>query len=359
MLVTDDNSRSPRLLLVLASNKRRGAEVLGERLAEGLSSVGWLVNTVCLTQTDDTVTVKAEPLTNVDAATQGRFHPSLVRALRACVDSFSPDVVLANGGSTLRYSVLAMVGMTVPLAYTAIGEPTYWVRAGLSRMLNRVLLRRTGVIVAVSRRTRDQLVELDAALSDRISVVRPGLPESFLDAESSTGSGPLRLVQVGSLSLEKDPMLSLDVVAHVPDVRLRLVGSGPLQEELAQRTRELGLSARVEFLGPVDDVTPHFAWADALLLTSVTEGLPGVVLEAAAASTPAVGVDVGGVGEAIADGVTGVVVNRDVESLVAAVQVLDRVELREMGDAARTRVQVEFGFDETVSRYSEILSDLA
>jgi len=347
------------LLLVLASNKRRGAEVLGERLAGGLVDTGWQVDVVSLTTTRDPVTVNAEPLTGIDAAAQGRFRPQLARALRARISSFSPQVVLANGGSTLRYSVLAMVGMAVPLVYTAIGEPAYWVRAGLSRTINRVLLRQTNAIVAVSRRTKDQLVDLDAALSERISVVRPGLPEISVDAGASTGSGPLRLVQVGSLSPEKDPMLSLDVVANVPDVRLRFVGSGPLQKELAQRTEELGLTDRVEFVGPVDDVTSHFAWADALLLTSATEGLPGVVLEAAAASTPAVGVDVGGVGEAITDGATGVVVDRNIESLVAAVQALDRVELREMGDAARTRVQVEFGFDETVSRYSEILSDLA
>jgi len=136
------------------------------------------------------------------------------------------------------------------------------------------------------------------------------------------------------------------------------VGSGPLEARLAERADELGLADRVDFIGSVDDVYPHLLWADALLLTSKTEGLPGVVLEAAATSTPTVGVDVGGVGEAIKSGVTGLVVDRDVEALVAAIETLDHAELRNMGDAARKHVETEFAFDQTVQRYSEILSGL-
>jgi len=352
------DSGAPKLLLVVTSNKRRGAEVLGERLAAGLSDMGWLVEAVSLTRSRDSSTVNVEPLTEIDPAAQGRFSRSIVRALRQRLTSFSPDVVLANGGSTLRYGALATLGRPTPLAYTAIGESSYWIRSGLSRTANRALLRRTATIIAVSQRTMDQLVELDGTLAGRVSVVRPGLPETTLDTPPSENSGPLRLVQVGSLSSEKDPALALEAVAQVPDVMLRFVGSGPLEAGLAERADELDLTDRVEFFGSVDDVFPHFFWADALLLTSKTEGLPGVVLEAAATSTPTLGVDVGGVGEAIENGVTGLVVDRNVGSLVGAIASLDRVDLREMGDAARVRVETDFALKDTIRRYSEILSGL-
>ena len=126
---------------------------------------------------------------------------------------------------------------------------------------------------------------------------------------------------LGSLTAEKDPLAALDAVERagrsVP-VRMRVVGGGAQERVLGEKVERCGLGAEVELVGVVADVLPHLEWADVLILTSATEGLPGAVLEAAFAGLPTVGFDVGGVSEAVIDGSTGRLVARgDIDALSA------------------------------------------
>jgi len=84
--------------------------------------------------------------------------------------------------------------------------------------------------------------------------------------------------------------------------RLRLAGTGPLQDRLQRLTARLGLSAFVDFLGHRDDVPELMAEADVLALPSAFEGLPLVALEAMAAGLPVVATDIGGTREALGPG---------------------------------------------------------
>jgi glycosyltransferase involved in cell wall biosynthesis len=133
-----------------------------------------------------------------------------------------------------------------------------------------------------------------------------------------------------------------------------------LEEELREAATTLDITERVAFAGSVADVVPHLQWADVLILTSRSEGLPGAILEASAAAVPTVAVDVGGVGEAVLDGVSGYVTKRSADELAAALTGLDsdRQRLREMGEAARRHVFSEFLLDDIIDRYAELLASL-
>jgi glycosyltransferase involved in cell wall biosynthesis len=120
------------------------------------------------------------------------------------------------------------------------------------------------------------------------------------------------------------------------------------------------MTDRVLFTGSVEEVEPHLAWAQVLILTSDSEGLPGVILEAGAAGRAVVAVDVGGVSEAVIDGEGGFVVDRDLDQLVKALRSLDadRGLLAKMGKAGREHVRSRFGLAEVVERYRSILRDV-
>jgi len=165
---------------------------------------------------------------------------------------------------------------------------------------------------------------------------------------------------VGSLTTEKDPALAQRAVAQVDNAVLRYVGAGPLEQELREAATSLGISERVEFVGSVSDVVPHLEWADVLILTSRSEGLPGAILEASAAEVPTVAVDVGGVGEAVLDGVSGFVTKRSASELAAALTNLDsdRQCLTKMGEAARHHVFSKFLLDDVIARYADLLISL-
>jgi glycosyltransferase involved in cell wall biosynthesis len=217
------------------------------------------------------------------------------------------------------------------------------------------------VVLAVCEATRAQLLELEPSLAGRTHVTYTGIPDEMFEIRGHPVEGPLRVVFIGSLTEEKDPLLALRAVAGVPEAVLRFVGGGGLADAVAAEAAELGVADRVERVGPVEDVRPHLAWANVLLLTSRTEGLPGPVLEAGAASRPAVALGVGGVAEAIRDGITGVVVDpADPEGLTTALATLaaDRGLLRKLGGAARLHMKQSFALDHIVAGYATRLGEV-
>ncbi|MGD2059633.1 MAG: glycosyltransferase family 4 protein [Acidimicrobiia bacterium] len=345
------------ILLVVSSDRRRGAEVFTSQLWRGLADRGWPVDAVSLTRSTGAATVDIPSLTDVDPAQAGRLNTEVLRALRRRVGDSSPALVVAMGGPTLRYTALATAVRPTKLVYFAIGEPRYWLSSQPIIMLNRGLYRMTDKIIAVSEMTAEQLVGIEPAIRGRVEVAYTGVDDTMFAVSRPPHDGPIRLLFVGSLSREKDPLLSVQVLSQLLDAHLRFVGDGPLSGEVQAVAEELGVAARVTLSGSVDDIRDDLAWADLLLLTSRTEGLPGVVLEAAAAGVPTVAVDVGGLGEAVSHGVTGLLVTREVDDIAAAIKDLaaNPRRIAEMGEAARERARDQFSLEKSIDRFETIL----
>jgi glycosyltransferase involved in cell wall biosynthesis len=354
-------SSMPRTLIVVSTDRRRGAEVFTERLRDGLVRRGWVAEAVALIGTTESSRANVEVLTPAVEVSGGRLDWRVLVGLVRKIRAFRPDLVVANGGSTLRYGFLATVLSRVRLAYISIGEPDYWIRSGLSRWVNRLMLRHTDLILSVSEETRRQTIHLEPSVEGRVHTTWTGLPDELFRIRRQAPAGPLRILMVGSLSHEKDPELALAALALLTEAKLRFVGDGPLRDELEQIASRLAVSDRVEFTGSVNDVTPHLEWAHVLLLTSRSEGLPGAILEAGAAGIPTVAVDVGGVTEAVSDGVGGFVTERDPDAIAAALSRLDddRALLEQLGSQARAETRERFAMDLVIDRYERLLAGLA
>ncbi len=350
---------APRVLIAVSTDRRRGAEVFTERLRDGLCARGFVAEAVSLSRANEGPRVDIEALDDRSADEMTRFDWGVARSLRARIRWFRPDLLIANGGATLRYGVVAGTGTTSRLVYIGIGEPEYWIRSRLSRWANRMMLRRAHLVLAVSDRTRDQLLELEPRLDGRVHATYTGIPETLFRLTPQPPDGPLHIIMMGSLSGEKDPMRALDAAASIEDAILRFVGDGPLASDLAIAAERLGITDRVEFAGSVTDVTNHLQWAHVLILTSRSEGLPGAILEAGAAGIPTVTVDIGGVREAVIDGLGGYVVG-DQQGLIRALRRLngDREALKQMGQNARAHVAEHFALDDVVDNYARLLMDV-
>jgi L-malate glycosyltransferase len=87
-----------------------------------------------------------------------------------------------------------------------------------------------------------------------------------------------------------------------PDVRFAAVGQGPLERELRQLHRDLGLGERFRFLGYREDAARVVAGSDVFVLASHYEGLPLAVMESLALGVPVVATDVAGIRDAVHDG---------------------------------------------------------
>ncbi|MDO5056231.1 MAG: glycosyltransferase [Lautropia sp.] len=176
-------------------------------------------------------------------------------------------------------------------------------------------------------------------------------PSSAADARPApSGSAPAQapgmlLLFVGRLVEHKNLPRLLDAFATLahgrPQLRLLLVGSGPLGPSLMAHTTRLGLTGQVLMLGERDDVPALMAAADIVVAPSLREGLSNVILEAMALGRPIVATRVGGTPEAIDDGENGLLVDPlDTDALAAAMQrLVEDAPLRQrLGEAARHKV---------------------
>ena len=156
------------------------------------------------------------------------------------------------------------------------------------------------------------------------------------EAAARAWEPPLRLLSVGRLDPEKNPLLLADVLASLRrdgrDWRLQVVGTGPLEDALAGRATALGLGDALELVGYVEagpELWERYRTSHAFLHVSRTEGFPSTILEAQAAGLPLVATAVGGVPDAVA-GAGLLVPPDDAEAAVAALHRLaDEPGLRE------------------------------
>ncbi len=153
---------------------------------------------------------------------------------------------------------------------------------------------------------------------------------------------PGYLLFVGRLRIRKGVEVLLEALRDVPGARLRIAGDGEHRERLEWRAGELGLGKAVAFLGSCDAgrVRRLLAGAAALVVPSIYEGTPLVVLEAMAAGIPVVASAVSGIPEVVLDGESGwLVPPEDPRALREALEeVLARPgEARRRGEAGRRR----------------------
>jgi colanic acid/amylovoran biosynthesis glycosyltransferase len=207
-------------------------------------------------------------------------------------------------------------------------------------------VRRSAFVVAISAYGRSQLYRwVEPAHWPKISVVHCGLEASFHDVAPAPLPEAPRVVCVGRLCEQKGQRLLIAAAARLAAkgvaLEVVLAGDGELRAELESLAGELGLPHRIRITGWIGSgqVREEILAARALVLPSLAEGLPVVLMEAMALRRPVLTTYVAGIPELVRPGENGwLVPSGDVEALAAALQeVLARpaAELRAMGEAAR------------------------
>ena len=178
--------------------------------------------------------------------------------------------------------------------------------------------------------------------------------------------GRFAWLAVGRFEVAKDNPNMLRAFARVherhPDALLLLVGRGSLQVETEALSQALGLGGNVRFLGVRRDVPAVLSAADGYLMSSAWEGMPIVLLEAAAAGLPIVATRVGGNQEVVVHEESGFLVPpRNHEALADAMlrlMGLPETERRRMGDRGADHVRAHYGVSQAVQRWEELYGEV-
>jgi len=220
------------------------------------------------------------------------------------------------------------------------------------------------MVTAVSQAVADRHRSSGAARTPNLRVIPNGVDTSRYRPDLARRESARRELGIGErfvwlaagrLLWKKDYASLLQAFARQPDEVMLIAGEGPEADRLRQQARELGVDGRARFLGRREDLPALMNAADGFVLSSVVEGLPMVLLEAAASGLPAVATDAGGVREIVADRETGFVVpGSDCDALAVAMSrlaLLPAETRARMGRAARARTAERFGMETVVAQW--------
>lgn len=142
------------------------------------------------------------------------------------------------------------------------------------------------------------------------------------------------LIYVGRLTYQKNPQRLLRLCARLkeskPDLKVAIVGTGELEEELKALCKELNLEDTVRFLGFQPNPIKMVACSKAMILTSRWEGTPMCALEAMALGTPVVSTPSDGMKDLLTDGVSGYLTESDEQMAVDLLKIFTQPEHRQL-----------------------------
>ena len=226
-------------------------------------------------------------------------------------------------------------------------------------------------VVCNSRAGANRLAAAGVARDKLVVIGNVLLAEAFITAPPAVPRRPgvLRVGMVARMNARyknHSGFLRIAVRIHqqLPDVEFLLVGDGPLRADIEQEAQRLGLGAHVLFLGDRRDISAVLASMDVAVLTSDSEGLSNVILEAMAASLPVVAYDVGGNVELVNEqGGALVAAGNEAGFADAVIRILadstSADSLRQqMGRNARRFAEENFGLDCVRNRYLELYESL-
>jgi glycosyltransferase involved in cell wall biosynthesis len=348
------------VLNVISSTQRRGAEMFATDLVADLRDRGMSTELVALTAAEEPESLPLPVLG------RGALAPATLLALRRAATPAT--AVIAHGSRTLPACAIALTGTGVPFAYRSIGDPAVWSAGSVRRARTALLLRRARLVTVLWPGAADVLIEQRGVAADRIRVIPNAVsaarcpvpdPECRLAARQRFGlatDAPV-VAYAGSLTAEKQVDAAIAAVARLPAVRLLVAGSGPERAGL-EATAVQEAPDRVLFVGAVATVGDVLAAADAVVLSSRTEGMPGVLIEAGLSARPAAAFDVGAVSEVVVDGETGALAPAgDVAALAAAIQRV-LADADRMGAAAREHCLARFEIGVVGARWADLVGEL-
>lgn len=260
-----------------------------------------------------------------------------------------------------------LAGARAVFFWETISAPEWLVRPRL--IAYRIAVRFIDRVVSVSHATARFLIERRGVPPSKVTVIQYGIdlrlfyPTDGMDVRRELGlkkSDPV-IGMVGRFRPQKGHTYLIqaagELVRRIPELKIVLVGYGPIQKQIEEQIDRAGLRDTFIFTGKREDVNRYLGAFNIFTLPSLFEGLPNVILEAMAAARPVVATWVDGSKELVVDGETGILVPpRDVEGLTRALLKLlqDPAEARRMGSNGRKRVEKEFSLELQMERFQSL-----
>jgi glycosyltransferase involved in cell wall biosynthesis len=371
--------RKSRILFVLPSLSRGGAELQTISLLQGMNPDKYEKHLLCFSGTQRQIeAVERGGVTLHCLMRNGRVDIALFRDMAGLFDRLKPDVVYC----ALLYSYFnafwarRMSSSHPPLVVSVHTTVNRSLKNELfERSIYRMLLPRAQRIVFVSSRQREFWARKYAFVKRSSVVVHNGvdtaffsplqspMPETGLRKSLNIPEGAGILLCIAAFRPEKGHKVLVEALSGMDDPPyLLLAGDGARRREIEEAVGRGRLSERVRFLGVVDDVRPYLSIASLSVLPSVAvETFSMAMLESMAMGVPVLGSDIGGMSEAVLPGRTGWLVppgDAAVLRKTICEAMSDYASIAAMGEQGRALVIERFSRERMIKQITKLFDSV-
>ncbi|WP_061810708.1 glycosyltransferase [Rossellomorea vietnamensis] len=245
-----------------------------------------------------------------------RYDFSVLKKIKTLIKEQQVNIVHTHGPRANLFTYFLKKQVDFKWITTVHSDPSKdFIKGGVKgkvfTWLNMKVLKEIDYFFAVSNRFKEMLVQFGLD-SNKIFVIYNSIPfdgeyiQKVTRDEIGLNETDFVIIMVARLHPIKGHELAFESIKELShqgydQVKLLLIGDGPIETELMQKVEQLQLSEEITFLGYQKDVHSYLALSDVKLLASYSESFPLVILESARADTPVISTDVGGVKDLISD----------------------------------------------------------
>ena len=279
------------------------------------------------------------------------------KQLEKIIEDVKPDIIHTH---TFKAGYITRMKMQpIPVVHTFHGhlldDPEFsGFKSKVIMAIEKKLAKRSAKLVTVGHIVGQELLQHHIGVKEQYISIAPGVvalqPTPRTQALANLGltdNGQPIVGWIARVTGVKNPMRALDVARVVPNAHFVIAGGGDLLEDV-----KTAAPANVSVVGwaKAEDV---LGASDIILSTSENEGMPVALIEAQLAGKPVVATDVGSVSEVIANHETGLVTNKNPNSIAAAVNtlILDVQKYTAMSALAASRAQALFSVDQMINAH--------
>lgn len=312
---------------------------------------------------------------NVIFPCNGRFDLKTILLIRGYIKSHDIKILHSHDFKSDFYGFL--VSILTPIR--TIATCHNWIASNgkvyFYNYIDQFLLRYFHFVVAVSPSVKNILMDKGVS-PEKIAIIFNGVCIDSFHSNNSEKSIDLRreigippdcpiIGTVGRLSSEKGYTYFLnaakDVLEDYPNIYFLIVGDGPQRQELINLVSSIGIKGNVVFTGIRTDINRIYSLLDIFVISSITEGLPMVLLEALASRKPVISTNVGAIAQVIEHEVNGLFVEPgNIEQLADAIKTLldNKYQSVTLAQRGYEKVSMYFSSKTMADKYIDVYQKL-
>jgi len=306
-----------------------------------------------------------------------KVDPLIIFRLCQIIRHDPPHIVHTQLFKSDFHGLIAARLCKIPIVFSSLRNCDSWAQNPIYGRIYGVIINLADQLIANSEDVRQYFIRYAKIQPDKIVTIHNGVDLHRFQNQEEPAKQVRKKLQikedaplvtiVGRLAKQKDHGTFLSAAAKIadtlPNVRFLVVGDGPMLQDLEKQIVKLKLERYVIFTGPRRDVPAIMTASNLIVLSSLWEGMPNVILEGMAASRPIVATAVHGTKRIVDDGITGLLVPpRNPDYLAqACIKVLKDNDLSaRLGNAGRERVAMRYNIEtklqNVIDQYEYFLS---